>query len=73
MGSLISAIYDDYDDYEYFCKLLKVKSVNIHNGFYEHQAELLKDLGFKHLSDYYAALRKAEDRDKKINSILGDD
>jgi len=73
MGSSISAIYDDYDDYEYFCKVLKVDTRSIYGDFYEHQAELLKDLGFKHLSDYYAALRKAEDRDKKIDSILGDD
>jgi hypothetical protein len=40
------------------------------DDFYTHQRELLDELGFKHLNDYYASLRKAEIRDKKIDSLL---
>jgi hypothetical protein len=77
MGSSISAIYDDYDDYEYFCKTLGVEIISIngnskYSSFYVHEQELLDNLGFKHLSDYYAALRKAENRDKQIDNILND-
>ena len=70
MGSSLSAIYDDYDDYEHFCGVLKIKPLSIYGSFYDHQNELLADLGFKHLMDYYAAVRKAAERDKQINSIL---
>lgn len=72
MGSIISAINDDYDDYESFCKLIGVKPVSIYNHFYIHEKELLNNLGFKRLEDYYATLRKAEERDKKIDDILND-
>ena len=72
MGSIISAINDDYDDYESFCKLIGVKPVSIYNHFYIHEKELLNNLGFKRLDDYYATLRKAEERDKKIDDILND-
>ena len=75
MGSSISAIYDDYDDYEHFCKHLGVETVYLgskRNGksFYDHQRELLQELGFNHIMDYYAMLRKAEERDKRIDEIL---
>jgi len=77
MGSSISAIYDDYDDYEAFCKTLGIESLGFNgnskfSSFYAHEDFLLKELGFKHIRDYYAALRKAEHRDKQINDILDD-
>lgn len=42
MGSIISAIYDDYDTYVAFCKLVNEKPVDIREGFYKHEQELLK-------------------------------
>lgn len=67
MRDLISKYYDDWDDYKDFCESLKIQPKD---DFYTHQRELLKELGFKHLNDYYASLRKAEIRDKKIDSLL---
>jgi len=72
MGSIISKINDDYDDYKYFCKILKVESMNCVGGFYEHQKELLNQLGFKCIEDYYAMLSKAKNRENNINDILND-
>ncbi len=70
----MSAIYDDYDDYEYFCKVLNIEPVEIRSSkgesFYDHESKLLKELGFKNKYDYYAALRKSKERDEKINDIL---
>lgn len=74
MGSSISKIYDDYDDYEYFCKVIGVESMPISKNnktFYAHETELLKELGdFKCIEDYYTMLNKAKNRENNINSIL---
>jgi hypothetical protein len=72
MGSSISRIYDDYDDYEHFCKRIGVKPVDIYDSFYKHETELLNNLGYKNLHDYYEVIRKAESRNKKIDEILGE-
>jgi hypothetical protein len=72
MGSSISRIYDDYNDYEYFCKRIGAKPVNIHDSFHKHETELLNNLGYKNLHDYYEVIRKAEARNKKIDEILGE-
>lgn len=78
MGSSISKIYDDYDDYEVFCETIGVKSINIDgnsefSSFYKHEDYLLKQLGYKNIQDYYSMLRKAGERDKKIDSIFDDE
>ncbi len=72
MGSSISSIYDDYDDYEYICKLNNIKTVNLFNpgGFYEHEKKILESLGFKSKYSYFSHLNKVEERNKKINNIL---
>ena len=67
MGDSRSKYYDDWDDYRDFCESLKIQPKD---DFYTHQRELLNELGFKHLNDYYASLRKTEIRDKKIDSLL---
>jgi hypothetical protein len=67
MGDSRSAYYDDLDDYNHFCKTLGVMTKD---DFYEHERLLLEELGFKNKYDYYASLRKAEVRDKKIDSII---
>jgi hypothetical protein len=67
MGDSRSKYYDDLDDYNHFCKILGVKTKD---DFYKHERLLLEELGFKNKYDYYASLRKAEVRDKKIDSII---
>jgi len=71
MGSILSKLYDDYDDYKYFCKTLNVEHVS-RNGFYEHERVLLEKLGFKSMEDYYAVLNAVKNRDNNINDILND-
>jgi hypothetical protein len=71
MGSILSSIYDDYDDYEHFCNTLKVEPVSIYS-FHKHESDLLKQIGFKSKEDFYDVLRKSENRDKKIQEILND-
>lgn len=73
MGSIISAIYDEYEDYKYFCEKIGVEPENLSDKnriFYEHRTELLQVLRFNSIEDYFAAMHKAEERDKQINSIL---
>jgi hypothetical protein len=72
MGSLVSKIYDDYDDYEHICKMLKEKTVGVHDSFYKHEEKVLAKHGFKDKHDYFEFLRKQEERDKKIGKILGE-
>ena len=69
MGSSISAIYDDYDDYEFICNTLEVKPKDI-NHMYDHLREILNQRGYNSKYDYFSHLRKMEDRNKKIDSIL---
>jgi hypothetical protein len=70
MGSSASKYYDDWDDYKFFCKKLGVQTKD---DFYEHESQLLEELGFKNKYDYYASLRVAEARDKKIDLIIKPD
>jgi len=67
MGDSRTKYYDDWDDYRDFCDSLKIQPKD---DFYTHQRELLNELGFKHLNEYYESLRKVEIRDNKINQIL---
>jgi hypothetical protein len=59
--------YDDWDDYRDFCDSLKIKPKD---DFYKHQQEILNELGFENLYEYYQNLRTIELRDEKINQIL---
>ena len=75
MGSSMSAMYDDYDDYKFFCDYIGVDYVGIYStgkSFRDHEKELLEKLGFKYLHDYYEAMQKAKKRDEQINSIIND-
>ena len=67
MGDSRTKYYDDWDDYRDFCDSLKIQPKD---DFYGHERLLLEELGFKSKYDYYASLRKAEVRDKKIDSII---
>lgn len=67
MGDSRTKYYDDWDDYRDFCDSLKIQPKD---DFYIHLRELLNELGFKNLNEYYESLRKIEVRDKKINQIL---
>ena len=70
MGSGLSKMYDDYDDYEYICKKLGESTVGF-TKFRNHEEEVLTKYGFKDKYDYFEFLRKQEDRDKKLKKILG--
>lgn len=69
MGSSASKYYDDWDDYKEFCKSLGVETKH---DFYNHEQELLKELGFKNKYEYYQSLIKSEIRNKRIESLLGE-
>jgi hypothetical protein len=55
MGSILTAIYDDYDDYKAFCECIGEEIMPIYHikSFYEHREELLKLKGFKTIEDYF--------------------
>lgn len=72
MGSIITAIRDDYDDYKSFCELIGKDPVYIFDEFYVHRDKILKQIGFKTIHDFYDMLIKAENRDEKIRQILDD-
>lgn len=42
MASCISRIYDDYDTYVSFCKLIKETPIGVRDGFYDHEKELME-------------------------------
>jgi len=69
MGSLMSKIRDDYDGYLYLCEVIGIESKEMSKMF-EHEVEILNSLGFKSRYDYYEHLRKIEQRDNKIDSII---
>lgn len=68
MGSILSKIDDDYDDYLILCKDLGL--IPKINAFYEHQKEILNHLGFSSLYQFRESERKKKLRDSKINDIL---
>jgi hypothetical protein len=43
----------------FFANAIGVKPLSIYDGFYKHKRELLNNLGFKSLYDYYDAIRKS--------------
>ena len=71
MGSGVSKMYDDYDDYEYICKMLNEKTVGLRE-FLDHEEEILTKHGFKNKYEYFQYLNLQEERDKKIGKILGE-
>ncbi len=71
MGSGLSKMYDDYDEYEFICKELNFNSVGMYK-FYDHMDSILKERGFKNKYELFEFLRKQEERDKKIDGILGE-
>ena len=70
MGSGLSKMYDDYEDYEYICKNLG-ESPGGFTKFLDHEEEILAKHGFKRKYDYFEFLRKQEDREKKLKKVLG--
>ena len=70
MGSTISAIYDDYDDYLYLCKQVNETPVALIDGFYEHQRNILQSRGYKSAYDLYQDLENQKKRDQKIDQII---
>lgn len=69
MSSSLSKMYDDYDDYEYICKILNEKPLDIPK-FMKHEDEILEKNGYKDKYDFFEKRRKQEKRDKKLNDIL---
>lgn len=70
MGSSISAIYDDYEDYQHLCKVLGIQSVDIRNGFYEHEKQILNQRGYQSAYQFYQDLQKQQLRDDTINKVI---
>ena len=68
MGSSISAIYDDYDDYEFICKYFGLIP-DIHK-MYSHLKEILTEGGYIHKYEFFTHLRKSREREEKIDSII---
>lgn len=42
MGSIISKIHDDYEDYEYLCEILGEVPVFLGDSFYKHAEEMVR-------------------------------
>ena len=61
MGSILTAIYDDYDDYKAFCEYIGEQFMNIYydgETFYKHRDDLLKLQGFKTIEDFFNTKNK---------------
>lgn len=68
MGSSLSKIYDDYDDYVEMCKII---GVDIQwSNFYIHQKEILKSFGCNTVQDFFEEVQKKRKREDKIDSII---
>lgn len=70
MGSSISAIYDDYDDYQHLCEVLDIQPVDIRDGFYQHEQQILKERGYTNAYQLYEDLKKQKLRDDKIKEVI---
>ena len=70
MGSGLSKMYDDYEEYEYICKKLGEKITRGYTDFLSHQYIILTKHGYKDKYDFFEKRRKQEKRDKKLNDIL---
>ena len=69
MGSIISKINDDYEDYLYICDKLNIFPKEMHN-MYKHESEILKEIGYNSKYDYFKSLIRSEEIDNKISDIL---
>lgn len=70
MGSGITKMYDDYEDYEYICKNLGEEAVGLRE-FMNHEEEILAKHGFKDKYDFFKHMNMQEQRSKKIENLLG--
>jgi hypothetical protein len=68
MGSSISKIYDDYDDYKYICQLLNEKPLDI-SKFMKHEDEILTKNGYKDKYDLFEKSHKQKQRENKLNNL----
>jgi hypothetical protein len=69
MGSIISKINDDYEDYLYICEELNILPKEMCN-MYNHEREILKEIGFSSKYDFFKSLIRSEEIDSKISDIL---
>lgn len=53
MGSSISKLYDDYDDYKYLCKFVGVKLLDMDDEWMNHEDEILILNGVRSKYDLY--------------------
>ena len=47
MGSCITHMFDNYDTYVAFCKVVGDKPITVSEDFYSHEKELLKKHGYE--------------------------
>jgi hypothetical protein len=52
MGSVISKIYDLYEDYVFFCKMLSVNPKSIEN-YKNHEKEICEKYGYIYNGTFY--------------------
>lgn len=61
MGSIITAIRDDYEDYIFLCKDLNIIPLSdrcVEPTFYEHREEILKSVNCSSIYEYIKNLNK---------------
>lgn len=63
MGSSLSAIYDDVEYYEDFCKFLKIKEKD---KWYDHFHQIIKDNGNDGKYNVYRRLKERYENRSKI-------
>jgi hypothetical protein len=68
MGSSLSKIEDDYDDYVEMCKITGLNPQ--WSNFYTHQEEILKSFGCRTVYDFFKEVRIKKNREDKIDSII---